>query len=160
MPVIVKIECECGGADGYRIDSDTATCWDCDKLNERILTAPNIGGKMWNNGDGDSGGIYVKQAGQRFHSEKEMVAWADSNDLEMVAPDSQRWRGIKDHNKDQADADARRDGFSTAKERSDLIKNNKKDMLARARQIKMDKYHDEHGSEDKKTLEDAFGSLD
>lgn len=114
---------------------------------------------MWNQGDGDNGGIYVKQAGRRFHSEREMMSWADANGFEAVSPTSDRWKGIKDNNRNQADVDAKRDGFSNAKERADLIKNNKRDMLARSRQLQIDKHHEEHGSEGKQTVEEAFGEL-
>lgn len=115
---------------------------------------------MWNKGDGDSGGIFIKQAGRSFHSESEMMTWADDHGLEAVAPDSDRWKNIKYHNRNEADKDAKRDGFSSAKERSDLIKYNKRDMLARSRQKKIDAYHDEHGSDGKQTVEQAFGDLD
>jgi hypothetical protein len=93
-------------------------------------------------GDGDSGGVYVKQLGRRFHSEKEMLNYASAMGLEPVAPNSDRWKGIKYTNRNEADKDAKRDGFSSAKERADLIRNNKRDMVARSRQKKIDKYHD------------------
>lgn len=159
MAVLTKISCKCGSSDGWRIDEDTAACWDCDTICTRIQRMPAMGGRSFMKGDGDSGGVYVKQLGRRFHSEKEMLNYASAMGLEPVAPNSDRWKGIKYTNRNEADKDAKRDGFSSAKERADLIRNNKRDMVARSRQKKIDKYHDEHGSDGKQTVDTAFGKL-
>lgn len=138
---------------------ETAECWECGEAVPRSVQIPTMLGRFFMKGDGDSGGVYVKQLDRRFHSEKEMLAYAESKGLEPVAPNSDRWKSIKTNNRNLADKDARRDGFSSAEERARLIKNKPKDMVARAREKKIEKYHDEQGSDGKQTLEEAFGEL-
>ena len=157
--ILDAIACECGSDRGWRIDMDMAECWECGETVPRGVQTPTMLGRFFMKGDGDNGGVYVKQLGRRFHSEKEMMAYAESQGLEPVAPNSERWKSVKANNRNEADKDAKRDGFSSADERANLIRNNKKDMLARAREKKIEEYHEEHGSDGKQTLEEAFGDL-
>lgn len=158
MPVLTKITCECGSTDGWRIDEDTAECWECGQTARRVLKMPAMLGRFFMRGDGDNGGVYHPQAGRRFHSMKEMEQWAEANDLEMVSPSDSKWRGIRDRNREEADKDAKRDGWSSAEERATAIRENKRDIVAANRQRQIDKYHDEHGNEGKQSLEEAFST--
>jgi hypothetical protein len=162
MAVLTKIaRCVCGSLDGWRIDEDTAECWECARTCYRVHRMPAQMGRFFMRGDGDNGGVYHPQAGRRFHSEKEMAAWADANGFEMVSPTSSTWQGIKDRNRNEADKDAKRDGWRSADERAEAIrdKSKQRDIVAANRQKKIDQHHEEHGSEDKATIEEAFGDL-
>ena len=161
MAVSTKINCGCGGDLGYRVDATTAECWDCNEIVERVQAFPNIGGRMWNNGDGDSGGRYIKQAGRSFHSEREMHAWADAEGLDIVSATDSAWTSIRDTNRNENDKDAQKQGYTDAASRSADIAANGKDMLANNRQKKIDAYHDENGTEGRETVEGTtFGALD
>lgn len=161
MAVLTKIHCGCGSKDGWRIDEDTAECWECARTCYRVHRMPAQMGRFFMKGDGDNGGVYHPQAGRRFHSEREMAAWADANGFEMVSPTSSTWQGIKDRNRNEADKDARRDGWSSAEERAATIrdKSKQRDLIAHNRQKQIDEHHEEHGSEGKVTVEQAFGDL-
>lgn len=160
MAVLVSIRCACGSTDGFRIDSDTGKCWDCGVVCARVAAFPHVGGKMWNNGDGDNGGRYIKQAGRSFHSEREMQAWADASGLDIVSSKDSAWTSIREDNRQENDKDAQKQGYSDAEARSADIKVNGKDMVANNRQKKIDAYHEEHGEEGRETVEgETFGAL-
>jgi 5-methylcytosine-specific restriction endonuclease McrBC GTP-binding regulatory subunit McrB len=124
-------------------------------------------GRFFMRGDGDNGGVYHPQAGRRFHSEKEMMAWASANGFEAVSPSSDAWKGMRDRNRNdawkgmrdrnrnEADKDARRDGWRNAEERAATIrdKSKQRDLINANKQKQIDAYHDEHGSEGKRDVE-------
>lgn len=156
MAVLTKIaRCECGSLDGWRIDEDTAECWECARVCQRQHLMPAQMGRFFMRGDGDNGGVYHPQAGRRFHSEKEMMAWASDNGFEAVSPNSDAWKGMRDRNRNEADKDARRDGWRNAEERAATIrdKSKQRDLINANKQKQIDAYHDEHGSEGRRDVE-------
>ena len=140
MAVLTRIHCDCGSKDGWRIDEHTAECWDCGDVRRRVQIMPRMGDRLFMNGDGDSGGVYHPGAGRRFRSSKEMESWADANGFEMVSTSSSTWKEHKDRNRNAADLDARRDGWSSAEERAETIrdKNKQRDLINANRQRQID----------------------
>lgn len=120
---------------------------------------PRMMGRMFMNGDGDSGGFYSRQLGRRFHSEKEMIAYAESQGLVPVSGNDKAWTDIKENNREANDVEAQARGFRDSEHQAADIKKHSRDYLATARQKKIDAHHEVHGNEGRQTIEEAFGDL-
>ena len=110
-------------------------------------------------GDGNSDGFYSKQLGKRFHSEKAMLAYAESQGLVAVSPNSSTWKSYKQDNLEGAEEQAREAGYSDLAARRKDLRDNHRDHVANARQIKIDKLHDREGNDGRQDVDDAFGPL-
>lgn len=152
-----KITCtECGCDDGWRRDDGTAECWDCGTVAEVELSPATFYGKIFDNGEG---GLFNKQLNRRFSSYKEMENYAASRGLTAVSKGSAEWKQFNHESKTAADSEAKEQGFRDAEDRKKSLKENKRDHLANARQKQIDAYHEQHGNEGKKSIEEAFGPL-
>lgn len=130
--------------------NDPETCKSCGTEGARRTYSPlGITGQEW------PGGKYSKQLDRTFSSAAEVDAYCAKEGLEPVARNSKAWQGMINRNREAREADARAEGFRDAEHRHKELTENTQDIVAANRQEKIDAYHDEHGSEGKRTVDDA-----
>jgi hypothetical protein len=118
----------------------------------QMPSAPAITGRTWLR-DGP-GGHYSKQAGRFFQNAREIDTWAEQRGLAVVSSTSREWRGVKDANKEEAQKDAKSEGFADQDDRKRSLKENSRDYVAAAAEKKMEAYHAEQGTEGRVAVED------
>lgn len=135
-----------------KMSAEPPECGMCLMPMKKKPSAPAVVGGDWL--DHGLQGRYSKQAGRHFKNSKELDAWAASRGLAPVSSTSREWRAIRDSNKEEAQVDAKKQGFTDQEDRKRRLKDNSRDHLAAAGQKKIDAYHDEHGTEGKKAVEE------
>ena len=130
--------------------NDPEACRSCGAFYARRTYQPlGITGKEW------PGGKYSKQLDRTFNSAAEVEAYCAKEGLEPVATGSKAWQGMINRNREAREVDARREGFRDAEHRHKELTDNTKDIVAANRQKQIDAYHDEHGSDGKRNVDDA-----
>lgn len=157
MP-LYAISCECGSDEGFDTLADRdeqgglVRCLNCHALNTtRIVPVQSL--DVW------SKPKYVAQVDRSFASQKELDSYCQERGVEYVSRDSATWRKFHDRSKAAADGEAQEAGFRDARHRKEFVVKNQRDIVASNRQRKIDEYHEQYGSEGKKTVEEAFGEL-
>lgn len=159
MP-LYPIDCPCGSIEGWSrkplpSDATEVECFECDNVvpigKWKNCQMPAVHGLNYM--DEGLKGRYHKQAGRHFTSSKEMEAWAESKNYDIVDSSDKAWTSIKAENRAHADREAKTEGFDGMDDRRVQIKENSVDYMHAAAQKKIDKHHDEHGTEGMKTTD-------
>jgi hypothetical protein len=130
--------------------SDPEACRECEAPDAQRTYQPlGITGKEW------PGGKHSKQLGRTFESAAEVDAYCEKEGLEPVSRNSRAWQGMINRNREAREVEAKAEGFSDAESRNRSLKENAKDHVATAREAKIKEYHDEHGNEGKRNVDDA-----
>lgn len=157
MP-IWRIECECGSTSSKRLTfkrreeehGGLVPCINCDALNSPLPAIRAVTGVTE---------ITIKQIGKKFSSSAELDKYCAENDCEVVSNDSKRWRDIKDSARQGHQEQVKAEGYRDIDDKRNKWKKQKVDRVRANQQKTIDKYHDKHGSSDKKTVEKAYGSV-
>lgn len=164
MP-IYPIDCpECGSREGFSRTAlavgDKVECFECPAITvvSNRMAVPNVVGTNWV----DSGvkGRYSKQAGRYFENRKQMEQWAESKNLAIVSSKDSSWTSIREANREEREKDAKAEGFRDAEHRSRELKENSEEYRHQAAQKQIDRYHDEHGNEGKRSTDEHLAAVD
>ena len=158
MPVY-DYRCSCGATKDnvvHKMAESGPTC-ECGQAMTKRPSAPALGGGDWLTHGVN--GRYSKQAGRYFKNAKEVDAWASARGLAPVSAKSRDWRSIVDTNKEEANKDAKREGFRDQDDRKAKLADpkTKLDIGVANTQKQIDTYHAEHGSEGKKSVDEFAG---
>tara|TARA_S200002703_G_scaffold35810_2_gene30903 strand:+ start:6687 stop:7163 length:477 start_codon:yes stop_codon:yes gene_type:complete len=157
MPVW-RIKCECGSDTSTRLTfkkreeeyGGLVPCVSCDDLNNPLPAIRAVTGCKE---------ISIKQVGQNFANAAELDRYCEENDCEAVAPNSKRWQDLKDQARQGHMEQVKAEGYRDIDDKRNKRKQQKVDRVRANQQKTIDKYHDNHGSSGKKTVEQAYGSV-
>jgi len=158
MPLFAT-KCECGSQEGFDRLKDRETqggkvhCLGCDALVPTRIVPAALHNLTW------PGGKYFSQVGRTFFSRSEMEKWASKEGLRPVEPSSREWKGLKSDSRDEADKEAKSEGWRNACDRNKSLRDNHRDHVAASQEAQIAKYHDEHGTDNKQSIEEAYGPL-
>ena len=157
MPVW-RIDCECGCDSSKRLTfkkreeeyGGLVPCVNCDALNTTLPAIRAVTGCKE---------INIKQVGQNFANASELDRYCEENDCEAVAPNSKRWQDLKDQAREGHQEQVKAEGYRDIADKRNKWKSQKVDRARANQQKEIDKYHDNHGSSSKQTVEKAYGSI-
>tara|TARA_R110002020_G_scaffold21537_19_gene73123 strand:- start:537 stop:962 length:426 start_codon:yes stop_codon:yes gene_type:complete len=130
---------------------DTEPCPGCGEVAKRFFTPVGITGSEW------VGGHHSAQLGRTFYSAAEVDTFCKENNLAPVSRNSTQWKRLRSTSKNNAEVEAKKEGFASNENRRSELKTKSRDYVAAARQEKIDEFHEEHGNEDKASVDTYEG---
>lgn len=136
----------------YEANGNKLECPSCGTLVPQKPPAVKTVG-LW-----DSKPLHIKQIGRTFTSQQELDRYCEANGVEAVSKHDSGWKAFKAASRESADALCRDMGYRDSDDHRANFKKHQRDLVAANRQAQIDAYHDKHGSDGKKAVDDA--SLD
>lgn len=156
MP-LYEVECRCGNREVYssarRGWGDALICDECGS-EVRVLMAPaNFGGDLADRP------IPVNQVGRTFRNARDLDAWCDRNNCEVVSKTDSTWREIRDQARQDHVDMVREEGYRDIEDKRQRLKRGRVDRVRAAQEKQMSEYHQQYGSSGSQTVEAAFGPV-